>query len=396
MLKNFREGGLVATAILTISLNGCGSSTSSSALSTLSGLPKATSPVADTGGSVVLASAATTGVPVMATVDADWGAATSRGFCESTSLIRDAFRQAGNPDKVLCYIGVMQNENSLAANLDDGSYHYYTVSGTGDVNAHDLKVKFKIVKGSDGKISDFTMFSCQNGTAQTEYMNETITASDVTLTSVQSSSNDLGDWASRTTVTGTINSSGAWTSKVIAISQTGSGGSGGTAYTSSQEATITQHVSSIILDAFRTGTYGGHPNVSKIYSEMQTLNTDALSTFALGEGSSHVDIDYNNGAFTSTTTTSWDGDTKIHLADITAGTYYASTLAATLRNTEAVSISFSGAETWDCAPPSGESFGTADFGAVQASATGGPAIAACDTNFSDTHDNFLQCNTPQN
>jgi hypothetical protein len=380
-------------------------STSSTAVTSLSALPAATGPVS---GSAILKEmknrdiklfSAATGLTFAQFDGVTWSGATkSRPFCESGRIVREAYLQAANPDKILCYIGAMKDAGAFSADVDDGNYKYYSVSGSEDRAltgrpGGSLNIKFKVVK-SGSAITRFEMFMCQ-GSTQDGYVSEDISnpAASTVLTKFISSGSNEGTayaYATQTDVAGAINSSGAWTSKVITMKNTNSFGSGGASGSYRQKATITQYSSRVDLDAFMAGTFGSDEFNNRLYAVIQILNPSQISTFAMGDGSAKYILSHTHGTTqTFNNTASWLGDTYAPLTPASSGEQYATANAATPRAVEAVSVTFTADETWDCNPPSGTSFTSAVAEGGSAGLTA--ALAACDTKYGSERGGYVQC-----
>ena len=375
----------------------CSSSSGSSGVSTLSGLPSATGPVSGSGsiskgsGRDIQLFAATTGVTLAGMDSVSWtGSTKSRPFCESAKLIREGYYQAAEPDKILCYIKGMTDNGLFAADVYDGTYKYYSLTPPGRPTG--MKIKFKVAKNG-GNISTFEMFMCE-GSSQNGYVSEDVSnpaAATVSNKFIQASGSNWS-FASSISATGAINSSGEWSSKVLTLSNTSEFGASGSIGSFRQKATITQYSNRVFLDAFMAGTYGNATFSNQFYSVVQLLNPSSLATFALGDGSSKYTISHddsdNNKDFSSSGTVSWTGDDQAKMATASDGEQYATANAATLRSVESVSVSYSSAETWDCSAPAG-------FSEVDFNAAGGAgfetSMNACDSKFGADDRNYINC-----
>src|SRR6185295_8693414 len=94
--------------ISSIFLIGCGGG-GSSGISDIASLPKATAGVTtSTSSSSTFRAAATTGVLLKNWLATNWDNTKSLAMCEVGAITKNVLREAGEPDKVLCYIGQME------------------------------------------------------------------------------------------------------------------------------------------------------------------------------------------------------------------------------------------------------------------------------------------------
>lgn len=333
-------------------------------LSSISSLPKVTGAVtANTSSSLSKsdfeAFAAATGIK-LADVDdsAKWSSGENRALCELGFMTREILREAATPDKTLCYVGKMQ-ELSKFGSVDDGQYKYFTISMGGSPS---MKVKFKIVKAADGTISNYEMFTCNTSDSGAtyslqEYLSQTISGSSAVIVTKNIGAGGGNTWGASTSVTGNINSSGAWTSKVIDSERMFDTGS--TRF--DQKMTLTQSATSMIVSGDnRADAAGGASDFSMtMYGIVQLIGASSLQSIAFGDGSAKATMSYGGSVIGSAgMTTHWTGDNRA-----TAGTSdYATDVAAASLRTDggAVSVTFGSGQTWDCADTGSSSFSTAD------------------------------------
>ncbi len=391
--------GLVASA-MTAACGGGGdgssSGGSSGSLSTISSLPKATGAVSSASSSSVGSSAATTGI-LLKDVDnsATWsGGGKSRPMCELATMTREILRDASGTDRTLCYVGKMQQLGKFNQTLDDGNYKYYSVSFSGSPS---LRVKFRIVKDASGAINSYTMFTCQTSDsgatyAQNEYLNQSIVSGVATITAKNVGSGSGGgqtfSFGSETTVTGSINSSGSWTSKLIEAARTfsydGAGAEDGAFH---QKLTLTQAATNMIIDGYNSATFynagkmGGPANSTfsmRMYGKTQILGSSSLPTIAFGDGTAKAIMAFDgtdvSGAGSGIAATKhWAGDTAL---DVGTSDYAADVASVTPRADDgAVSVSFTAGQTWDCSTTD-SGFSTADIGAADMA-----TVQTCDSEF---------------
>jgi hypothetical protein len=371
--------GLILTTGCSKKSSSAATSTSTTAASSISALPKSTGKVVSSGSSSLLKSdklareaefygrAATTGETFKKATGTDWGSTHSRAFCETTSMVKDLYTEAAEPDRILCYIGGMKKKEKFSADVEDGNYHFYKLLKDGTEN---LRVKFRVVKDGD-LITTFEMFTCANfngtGFEQESYLNQVNTSTESTIDTkhlMKMSSEDMdGDgtndetnFGGKLNVKGNINSSKQWTSKIITGEKFTSFGSGSNKSTFGTSAKITQGIDTLTLE----GYYGGNFNMStfsmtfnnKFYSLAQLIGSDKVETFALGDGSSRFSVDFKIGGVASdsmNTTQSWTGDDRLPLATASEGTYYSQVNDKTLPTQDNPEVlTFGTTESWDC------------------------------------------------
>lgn len=374
----------------TLSIIACGGS--GGGLTDIASLPKATGSVAATSASsATIKPAATTGTLIKDLQDVDWNDK-SRALCEAGSIVKNVLREAGTGDKILCYIGVMERNNLFNASYD-GTDKYYTLApGAGDEDPQTMKVKFNITQ-SGGQISNFKMWTCEDGSTQSQYLSLTNTNGTVTMTSVNRHSGGGFTFGNRATVNGTVNSSGSWLTKAMTSSIEGTGTYGSESFTHDGYASITQESSTITLSAFQTGTHDDgstdHTFTSELYGIMEILNPGSLSTFAIGDGS--LDFELNFDGTPANGTASWTGDNQGVVTPATSGPYYEDAEAGTPPTAAAQTITFNSAdsETWDCAGGTFTDIPSSSFtSAIETQ------LQACDTQFAgDDHRQHIDCHS---
>ncbi len=382
----------VFTVISSIGLVGCGSS--SSGLSDIASLPKATASVSATS-SILVKPVATTGTLVKDLNTITW-TGNSRGLCEAGSIVKDALRETGTGDKILCYIGVMERNNLFNASYD-GTDKYYTLAPAADEeDPQTMRIKFNITE-SGGQISNFKMWTCENGSTQSQYLSLVNADGEVDMVAVSRFSSSSGgntfSNGNRATVEGTVSSTGAWTSKTLTSRYEGSSTYEGNTFTNDGYAQIIQAATSLTLSAFQMGTYNdgsAHTFSSEVFGAMEILGAGSLSTFALGDGSLKFVVDY--GGTSDSGTTSWTGDDQNVLGDVTSGTFYSTANGGTVPTAAAQTITFdsSASEDWDCTAPSGATF--TDIASSSFTATVEAGIATCDEQFAgDDNREYIEC-----
>lgn len=366
----------VAALLLQI---GCSNSTSTSGIASL---PKATGAVSSVGAEQIL-QAAVTGTPVKDFEDITWGGSKSRGMCESGAILKNVLREAAGPDKILCYLGVMESNGAFTASYD-GTDKYYEVAGAGEGAA--LKVKFNITTDTNGNISNFKMWTCDDGSTQSEYISVVNTNGSINMRTIHYHTGSGFTFRNIATATGNYNSSSGWTSKTMTVSLRGTGSS--PSFDESGYASITQGASTATLSAFRTGSYSSSNYVQAMYSVMGILNTGSMNTFAVGDGSVKFDGAYNSSTLPgSPATVSWLGDDQSIVSPASNGDHYTAANSGSLPTPSTQTPNFAGDEVWDCSSSSG--FTSVSITGNSTIQTG---LSACDTQFAaDNNRSFIDC-----
>ncbi len=378
MVTRFKKSSLIlATTFTGVMAAGClggGSDSSSSnivsGVSSLDSLPAATGPVvSSSSGSAMVVRSLSNLSSSIGTKISDLGSGggsgisfastSSRAFCENANLIKNVLKEAAGPDKILCYISAMKRNEIVPAseNVYDGNWHHWRLTIPGE--AGQPVVKFKILKDSSGKISEFKMFSCfeESGGSpiQSEYISQVFSGSSATLTSKYLGQEDNSGtpitFGAEVSATGTINSSGGWTSKnLVARNYSNEGANSFSMYMD-----LNQFVDYITLTGYQKGSFSFGGNAmsfeNKMSTYVETLNTTELSTFSLGHGSSKVEINFTHPGGTDhppVFTESWNGDTREK--DTTSQPYLAQVSTDSLPTVpgSVSGVSFSTEESWDC------------------------------------------------
>jgi hypothetical protein len=224
-------------------------------------------------------------------------------------------------------------------------------------------MKFKIVKSGDS-IAEFEMFMCMGGTtaspAQTEYQHQTIDADgNVAIANKEAQPDSQGGyWYADLKASGKLNSDAKFTQKTITALTNWT--LNPTTDYNYQKAVFNQFSDKLKVSAAQVGKCAsccsgpgcGTEYGTDAYSEFQLLNgtsTD-IHTLAMGDGSLK-----SNFTMGPSQPESWNGDTKVDLADWTAGDNYSSVNATAIPTTnpgaEAQALAaapFATSETWDC------------------------------------------------
>ena len=285
--------GCVAGALLLVlslagySCGGGGTTTPTTGITTVDGMPRATSPVvSDTSAMIAgksLSKDATTGILMGTLGDPDntFAPGQSMPACEAANHLREVLNGAAQADMILCYVqNIVANDTTgELSTIYDGNYHVFGLTVTGDEQGQTPDhIKMKIVKTGDN-ITEFEMFACSGGT-QIEYLHQTISGSAFAMTSKGYHQDAGGAGWHQVDVSGTLNSSGYYTAKEISQKNSGAWGAGD--YWN--EATVNQYADSITYDGYDTGHFtnegftGSFTN--RVYARAQLIdpNTSASNT----------------------------------------------------------------------------------------------------------------------
>lgn len=393
----------------------CSSDSGSSGVTNLAGLPTATGPVT-TSSSVLkypkdLSKAL---MPMLGQVSSfisqgnapdtnrtfgmkasDWSTnnwtSKSGPLCDMGQQVSELFRNAANPDKILCYIAAMESANLFVGNNYDGNWKYYNVTGT--PGRGNLKVKFRI-QTSGGAIRDFQMYTAQAARdsfrpvcSNTEYIHADL-SSGATITSVYNGSDGGNTFKGRVVATGNIDANGDWTSKTITANNSGAWGSD----TNGNYVVLNQYSDLVTLSGSMEGSFSGQSNKTRLYAQMALLDADPYVDLQYGAGSVKMWADWPGGSTPDLDVTrAWSSTGDKILS--TSSTYYADVNAASYPALKAYAdvdtdATLGTGETWDCsADTAGAAFTDVPFGGA---ATAG--IAACNAKFGGGGGgNWVQC-----
>ncbi len=406
--KNVKKLAVLSTLFALASCGGGSSSSdatsASGAPSTLETLPAVTGPVVSSSKSALMSAfrkqansgrvlqyaTATTGLvlneagPTTFTLNTQ-----SKAFCEMSNMIRSIYREAATPDKILCYLGAMKKNGVISDDVYSQNYVYFKLINLPDGDGGNSEPRIKTrIQLTNGKISDFKMFTCFNGSTvapeQSEYISQEFTESGATIVAKNLGSGDWGDYGSSVTATGDINSSGEWLAKTLTAMNYWQ--SPDDSFSNNQGGTLTQGPASISVEGYQKGTWGvtsGEDSFSGEYQNgfvgfVETLGSESLGTLALGNGSSRFSInntftngDDINNTWNFTGYESWNGDTLAKLDNPEDGEYYAEVEGVAIPTPPSTveAVSFEAGEAWDCAADEG-GFVDADF------SSGGADLAA--------------------
>lgn len=376
MFKNKLIIGILGAMSTVVLVNACssGGGGSSATANEFSSLPEVTGPVTSNG-TLGIGTLATTGVVLSS--PGTFSSGMSLQMCENVNLLKEIMREASQPDKILCYMGAMKSAGVIPAsvNLADGELKYvrltnlpaeaqsFRIKKSSRENSQPI-VRFRIEK-TNGAVTSFKMHSCFDGTpsspTQSEYISQVFASGIATVTSKYSGSESTMSFGSEMTATG--NFSNAWDTKNISGQRYFSDSGQSNKMTINMDQFSNQLEMSIAMQ----GIHGSDAFTNRFFTVAQLIGTSP-STFAIGDGSSKVNMSYDQGNNSSiehsdTATYSWNGDTRMNITPASSGTYYTSADTGTVPAApgSATPISFTGDEAWDCTVPSGATVIDADF-----------------------------------
>lgn len=350
----------------------CGSSGSSSSddtpqISTVDGLPRATSPVVTNSSGSISApkgmsaakAAATTGVALSGMTSSTFTTGDSMDLCQAANQTRKVVNNAAMADLMLCYVQniVASDASGQLADIYDGSYHVFGLSMVGGEEGTPDHVKMKIVKTGDA-ITGFEMFACSGG-SQLEYLSQTISSNTVSIVSKGFYAGQNGSGGHQIEVSGTLNSTGYFTAKTMELDQYGGQTQGSP--TQWSEATVAQYADKIVFNGYDSGSWQGSDFQNRVYSEYELIDGNSsaanssydIGLIAVGHGAAHGI--FSSGSWSgSEQSLGWNADTKLGDNTVTIGstsTTWVSQVEAT--DPRAVStiptIAFTGSQVYNCA-----------------------------------------------
>jgi hypothetical protein len=398
--------GSIAIVSIGLVLGACSKKSSddaaSSSVNEFSSLAEVTGPVSGSAASSLALQnkletfAAVTGISLSS--PGTFSSGTSLQLCENVNYVKEILREAASPDKILCYMSKMKANNVIPNSLElaDGSAKYIKLvnlpSGGGGGGGSPV-VKFEIVK-SGSSIASFKMWSCFSSSGgspvQSEYISETFSDLSATVISKYKGSESGASYGSSMTASGSF-SNGSWNSKNITGYRYYSNSGNSNVMTLNMD----QYSDRLNMSIAMKGRYGSGTYKNKFYSVAQLIG-NSLANFAIGDGSTKADMSYDsdsNGSaeFSNTSVVSWNGDSKANLSTASSGTYYslanAGSVPAEPDTTQ--TVTFSGAESWDCSLPAGSSWIEADFNSGGTGITEG--MQACEDKYLGNGGGWISC-----
>lgn len=374
--------GVVVSMLFLLAACGGGSSSDSTstttssdfAATTLSSLPKATSPMASSASASVskdVLKEASTGMALASTDSDFFSANSSMGACEMFNLVKDGIASAAQADMILCFVSYI-NEAALfdgltdvngdAIDIYDGAYHIFNLNIDGDEEAPD-RVKMKLVKNDEGAITSFEMFMCREseGTlVQNEYASQTLDGASLTMNALGMHADQEGQGWHSVDVVGSLDADGLFLSKEITVANVGEWGGN----PNWQEGVLVQEPGSFTFSGYRAGSYsdgdnsGSYQDAAYGEGEMLGDSSTTITDLAMGDGAvqfyslgTYVDSVYGEGTYGPfDETVAWLGDNGQPVEPPSDSAFYAAASEGTLPDivAEAITISFLSDEQWDC------------------------------------------------
>ncbi len=383
---------LLFIVFLVTVLGGCGSSSSSNVATSpsfIASLPKITAPATDAARVFVPQTpiqdsnrSASTGVKLGSLTSTTWNSSRSATMCSTGRLIRDLVSLVSRNDGLVCRLGALEAAGAMS-NSYDGTAKYFKFDNWMPGKSSKFKVQAK--KTSAG-FETFKLWGCHypqdNNSLQDIYLSYTF-SNGVSL--VAGLNLTIGGIAMkvRTTASGNTTTSGDWNgnktiSNLLYL---------GDATTNvSESMTLIQGTNKFTLSGFVSGLSVGTPYTDQHYAVVQGLGLSALSTAAIGDGTSKSRFTYSNSETAAAQARSWNGDTQAPISAI-SGDYYAAANAGTLPTITSVDPSFQSGETWDCAGD----FTTVNYNDFDAAVH--DANVACTAAYDFNYINSVDCNS---
>lgn len=402
----------------------CGGSSSSGdtpEITSISSLPKATSPMASASASASISAAkgvlkgngATTGLNIRTTTSSSFSYLSSIGACNNFNTLKQAIGSASQADMIMCYVSNMNSAFvSTAGDVDiyDGNYHIFNlnVTGGGEDGGAPARVKMKITKDSNGSITDFRMWMCSLNPStgalfQNEYTEQIISGVDLSMTALGMFSSSQSSGRHYVNVSGKLNTSRAYTEKTITTKdwnmETGS-----TTPNHWAEAIMVQTPATFQVSGYNKGSWSDGGNLGTYEDKSTGLgemlgDTGGLTTLAMGDGAvkysqSGTCTQCGDSGYSQSGVNAWNGDTTAPEAAAT-NDYYSTasgyTYSTPTVQSAAPSIEFSADQTWNCEDDVGVGILDMPQTTETAMATGCEAYTF-DHNWINCYDKIGQCN----
>lgn len=315
--------------------------------------------------------------------------------CQVANVLKESVISAAQADQILCYVQAMSDTfGEAVTDPYDGEWHIYNLDITGESgdDQSPSKVKMRIVKNTAGNITSFVMHMC-NATTQTGYVSQTLDGASLTMAARGTHSSSEWSGGYQVDVTGTLNTSGAYTQRTITMRNAGSSGASNSNW---QEATVTQTPGAFIASGYQRGEWtNGDDNgtyAEAAYATGELLNDTStdITTLAVGDGAVNADADYTfvssefSGSFDPDAEVfAWLGDSMEALEPASDSSFYPAASAGTIPPlADSFSITFDADQEWDC---------TDDVvAAVTLPAVSGPEIDAACNQYDQSH-SWIDC-----
>lgn len=315
--------GLAAVGLAACGSSSSGSSSSTPEITTVDQLPRATSPVVSSGSGSIsqpkgMGAKATTGIVLGELSNSTFEQGQSMGLCEAANHVREAIGAAAQADLILCYVQniVAADSSGQLSTIYDGNYHSFGLNISGAEEGSPDHVKMRITK-SGNVITGFEMFACASGSQQ-EYLSQTISGTELSMVGKGIFTSQQGTGRHSVEVTGTLNSTGYFTSKTITLDNYGTWSN----YLSWNEASVTQYADKLIYDGYDAGGFSGGSFSNRIYAQTQLIDPNSsasnssydIGLIAVGDGAANT---YLKNVFNSQiwepgySDGGWNGDSKL-------------------------------------------------------------------------------------
>lgn len=341
---------------------------------TIDELPSATGGMADaveaTTGSANKPLAATTGRLLREVEESDINEEMSHAACETTNLIIGGIGTAAELDLFPCYIKMMHAAGTFEGHtIDDGSWHLFDVSVPGS-GTFPARIKLKIDKDDDEAIDSFQLYTCIREVLDEEtgelgdpelFQYVEVTVDERTLT--QRGIAHIGGYEEGDTpdisvvdLTGTMNGSGAFLQKEIAVQYRRAAGEaveGGISEPNRWlEGTIMQTPGTFAFEGYRYHLESNVAHAAGMISAGEMLGDTfpGVSRLAIGDGSANFAVVDATGTELASGIESWLGDDLSLVEPASSGIFYSAIVDATPAPTSMTmpELAFNDRELWDC------------------------------------------------
>lgn len=338
-------------------------------------------------------------VPTFSMKAVDWKTNDDNGLwagksgplCDIGQQVANTFRDAAQPDKILCYIQAMESASLFTGNNYDNTNKYYRVS----MGREGVDVKFKIELNGTS-IKDFKMWTSQTARAaqkrsrvcsNDEYIHAAFTGGTASITSKMNNSFGGSQFKGKVMASGTVDAEGNWLTK--SIESWNWGDFGADEFGSYMD--LDQYDGYLTLSAAMDGTFGGNPNSQLMYSKVQLVNASDRQNLEFGYGTTRFQAEWNpiSGGPEASDYWAWNASgapvakaSSTYWADVN-GHALPATVDKTTMGTEATLQEGDG-ECWDGNPEG-------SFTTVTVNAAAQAGLAACDAKYGDGGGNWVQC-----
>jgi len=325
----------------------------------------------------------------------DWTTNTWNGksgpLCDIGQQVANTFRDAAQPDKILCYIQAMESASLFTGNNYDNTNKYYRVS----MGREGVDVKFKIELNGTS-IKDFKMWTSQTARAaqkrsrvcsNDEYIHAAFTGSTASITSKMNNSFGGSQFKGKVMASGTVDAEGNWLTK--SIESWNWGDFGADEFGSYMD--LDQYDGYLTLSAAMDGTFSGNTNSQLMYSKVQLVNASDRQNLEFGYGTTRFQAEWNPALEGPEADNYWAWNESGAPVAKASSTYWAdvnqhalpATVIKTTMGTEATLKEPDG-ECWDGNPEG-------SFTTVTVNAAAQAGLAACDAKFGEGGGSWVSC-----